>query len=135
LHDSTMQLGNDMTPDMTLMIIDDSKAMRFLVTKYVQHIRPSLRVIEAESADDARAKLVTEHVDFLLIDFKMPGDDGITFIEKFRQDPSNKQKIVMLTANIQEELGGRATGLNVPCFRKPPNEEVVKDILDYYFND
>ena len=124
-----------MTGDMTLMVIDDSQAMRFLVKKYAQDLSPRLRIIEAESAEDARFKLATEHVDFILVDYMMPGDDGITFIEKFKEDPSNQQKIAMLTANIQEELGARAKGVNVPYFQKPPNVNVVRKILDFYFND
>ena len=41
----------------------------------------------------------------------------------------------MLTANIQDELGARAKGLDVPYFNKPPTEDVVRKILDYYFDD
>jgi len=124
-----------MTNDMTLMVIDDSQAMRFLVKKYIHHMRPDLHVVEADSAEDARSKLGAQHVDFILVDHKMPGDDGLTFITKLREDPKNQQKIVMLTANIQDELGAQFKGLGIPFFHKPPTEAVVQQVLDYYFDD
>ena len=62
-----------MTAAMTLMIVDDSQTTRFLLKTYVQDLRPDLRVLEAESAEDARLQLATEHADFILVDYKMPG--------------------------------------------------------------
>lgn len=123
-----------MTVEMTLMIVDDSQTTRYLMRTYVQDIRPELRIVEAESAEDARIKLAAEHVDFILVDYKMPGDDGITFIQKFKADPVNQQKIALLTANIQNELGEKAKGLDVPFFHKPPSVDTARKIVDYFYD-
>lgn len=123
-----------MTAEMTLMIVDDSLTTRYLMRTYLQDIRPELHVVEAESAEDARIKLAAEAVDFILVDYKMPGDDGITFIEKLKADPVNQQKMALLTANIQDELGEKAKGLDVPFFHKPPTVDTARKILDYFFD-
>jgi CheY-like chemotaxis protein len=60
----------------------------------------------------------TGGVDIVLIDFNMPGIDGVTMAASIRATDS-RMPIAMVSANIQEEIIARARQLSVAFVPKP----------------
>jgi signal transduction histidine kinase/CheY-like chemotaxis protein len=72
----------------SVLVVDDDDAGRQIVAAQLQACHAG--VLTASSAAQAFAMLQSEHVDVLLADIAMPGEDGYTLIRKVRalQSPS-----------------------------------------------
>ena len=102
------------------MIVDDSPTMRQLLKFAIKRVGP-LRVIEASNGEEALSHLSTETVDRILTDVNMPIMDGLTLIDRIRENPKLKTvPIVVITtesdgADQQRALAKGATDyLNKP---------------------
>ena len=62
-----------MTP--CLLIVDDEIAACYALRQVFQS---SLRVVEAASVEEARAKLRSDLPQVILLDYHMPGEDGLS---------------------------------------------------------
>ena len=60
-----------------LLIVDDSKLARMSVAKVLTALRPDWSNVQASNADEAVALASSEGVDIALLDFNMPGRDGL----------------------------------------------------------
>jgi DNA-binding response OmpR family regulator len=68
----------------TILVVDDEHNIRLL---YKEELEESgYRVILAASAAEAEQKLREETPDLITLDIKMPGVDGIEFLEKLKQN-------------------------------------------------
>ena len=71
-----------------VLIVDDSKLARMVMASAFRRIRPDWALVETANADEALAAVSGGAVDIALIDFNMPGVDGLEFGRKYPQDPS-----------------------------------------------
>jgi CheY-like chemotaxis protein len=74
---------------MTILVVDDDLDSRDLVTAVLYGAGAS--VLSAASAAEALAVLQREHIDVLLTDIAMPGEDGYALIRQVRQLESPKK--------------------------------------------
>jgi DNA-binding NtrC family response regulator len=65
----------------TILIVDDEAAARYGVRRALEN---KYKIIEAESAGDARASIASEQPDLILLDLVMPGEDGLAFLRWMR---------------------------------------------------
>ena len=65
----------------TILIVDDEAAARYGVRRA---LASKYKIAEAESADAARALIVSERPDLILLDLVMPGEDGLAFLRWMR---------------------------------------------------
>ncbi len=79
----------------TLLVVDDEAAMRLNVRDLLSS--PSLRVLEAEGEPQAIALLRRQSIDIVLLDFQMPGTDGITLLKNIKQQYPD-MPVIMFTA-------------------------------------
>jgi CheY-like chemotaxis protein len=66
----------------SVLVVDDDEQSRLVAAAYLEAHRA--RVITAPSASVAFDVLQHEHVDVLLADIAMPGEDGYSFIKRLR---------------------------------------------------
>lgn len=85
----------------TLLIVDDESASRYAMTRVFDG---DYRVLEAGSAEEAREKLRTERPDVVLLDYNLPGDDGLTLLREIGLSPEGAPAVVMITAHGSERL-------------------------------
>jgi CheY-like chemotaxis protein len=69
----------------TVLIVDDSKLARIVVGKVVSGLQPDWQRIEAGNADEALAVLDAQPVDLAIVDFNMPGRNGLDLAEELRR--------------------------------------------------
>jgi CheY-like chemotaxis protein len=62
-----------------VLIVDDSKLARMAVVKALIALHPDWPRLEAGSADEALERINQESPDIVLLDFNMPGRDGLVF--------------------------------------------------------
>lgn len=108
------------TSPITLLLVDDSRVARLSLLRQLKSFPLEFTILEAASADEAQALMVDKQADAALIDFNMPGRDGIELAHAFRQSHP-KMKMALVTANIQEALMKRAYELGMAFLGKPAN--------------
>ncbi len=86
--------------NLRVLLVDDNAAMRGIVRTVLSAFGIN-NVFEASTAPQAIESLRTEHVDLMILDWKMQPVDGITLVKKLRADEDNRLQfipIIMLTA-------------------------------------
>lgn len=112
----------------TLLIVDDSKLARIAVGRAVTALQPDWVRVEAGNADEAMALLEVSSFDAAILDFNMPGRNGLELAEEMRAKfPA--MPIALATANIQDEVIARARAANVAFIAKPVTEDGVRGFV------
>jgi len=110
------------------LIVDDSKLARMVLASAFRRIQPEWELIEATNADDALEAISARTVDVALVDFNMPGTDGLELIAKMRKTHP-KMPVAVISANVQEEIIARARELNAAFVPKPLTDEALAAFL------
>lgn len=88
---------------MKILIVDDSKAMRMIVTRTLRQTDFSgYSVIEAENGFDAIKKINSESPDLVLSDWNMPEMKGIDLLKRVR-DTGNRVPFGFITSESSRE--------------------------------
>jgi two-component system response regulator RpfG len=90
---------------MNVMIIDDQPSSRMLLRCVLE--RMDMQLLLHEFADPEEALIWCENFrpDFVLLDYMMPGMDGIEFARRFRMSPKHQDvPIVLVTACVDEDV-------------------------------
>jgi CheY-like chemotaxis protein len=112
----------------TVLIVDDSKLARFVVTKALVALQPDWKRIEANGAAEALSLLETEGADIALIDFNMADTDGLELAGELRVSRPD-MPIAILTANIQDEIISRARQIGAAFIAKPITADRLEGFL------
>jgi CheY-like chemotaxis protein len=111
-----------------ILIVDDSKLARMSVAKVLSALQPGWTRIEAANADDAVALVRSERPDIVLLDFNMPGRDGLALAADLRAiDP--KMPLAVISANIQDEIIARSHEVGAAFLPKPLTEQALSGFL------
>lgn len=90
-----------------ILLVDDEAALREPLGDYLR--RQGFAVTEAASAAEARAHLAASHVDLVLLDIMMPGEDGLSLGRHLAE--TKRVPVVFLTA--RGEATDRIVGLEI----------------------
>lgn len=112
----------------TLLIVDDSKLARIVVAKTVAALQPEWKRIEASNADEAESLLQAGGIDLAIVDFNMPGRNGLEFAETIRQRFPG-MPVALATANTQDEIIAKARSINASFVAKPITEDGLRGFL------
>jgi two-component system, sensor histidine kinase and response regulator len=119
---------------MNAMIVDDSETSRLIMSEMLKSF--DLNVTVASSGEQALAKLNDEaetgsHTDLILMDWKMPGWDGISTSSMIKNDQKLQQsKIIMMTAFGREEEMQQADAIGIEAFLfKPIKQSLLFDTI------
>ena len=67
-------------------------------------------------------------IDIALVDFNMPGIDGLELVAKIRKSHPN-MPVAVVSANVQDEIIARARELNAAFVTKPLTDEALGAFL------
>lgn len=112
----------------TVLLVDDSKLARIVAGKSIAALQPDWTRIEASNADEALDVVKTHAVDVAVLDFNMPGKDGLELAAHLRQSHP-QMPIAIITANVQNEIIARARELNATFVGKPVTEESIRGFI------
>ena len=117
---------NAMAPK--VLVVDDSKLARMVMGSAFRRIRPELEVTEAANASLALDVIDNGTIDIALIDFNMPGTDGLELVARIR-GTRPQMPIAVVSANIQDEIIARTRELNAAFVAKPLTDEALRAFL------
>jgi DNA-binding response OmpR family regulator len=110
------------------MIVDDSKLARMSIGRLLDILRPDWIRIEAANAEQAVALQARETIGAALLDFNMPGRDGLTLAAELRAADA-ALPIAITTANIQDVVVARATEIGATFLAKPVTQVALAAFL------
>jgi CheY-like chemotaxis protein len=111
-----------------ILIVDDSKLARMVMASALRRIRPEWSWLETASAEEALAKVVAGAVDIALVDFNMPGTDGLELVARIRKSHP-AMPVAVVSANVQDEIIGRTRELDAGFIAKPLTDEALAAFL------
>lgn len=111
-----------------VLVVDDSKLARMAIAKALTALRPDWSRLEAASADEALALTRSEAFDIALLDFNMPGRDGLELAAELR-GLRPRMPLAVITANLQNEIVARAGAVGATFLPKPLSEPALDGFL------
>jgi len=112
----------------TVLIVDDSKLARMSVAKVLNTLHPDWKQIEAANATEALDRAKELRPEVVLLDFNMPGKDGVTLAAELRAlDP--RMGVAVISANRQVEVINRTRAAGATFLAKPLTESALADFL------
>ena len=114
-----------------LLVVDDSKVSRMVIKARIKTMHPEWIIIEAENGDQAIELAMQENPDFCTMDINMPGILGTDAAEKIKETHPS-MRIVIFSANIQENFQNRAKALGSIFVAKPVTEKSINEALNYF---
>ncbi len=112
----------------TVLIVDDSKLARIVAGKALRSLQPEWERLEAGNADEAMVLFDSQRVDVALLDYNMPGRNGLELAAELRARFPG-MPMALLTANVQDEIIARARASNIAFVAKPVTEEGLRGFL------
>lgn len=111
-----------------VLVVDDSKLARMVIAKALQALHPDWTRVEAGSADEALALARQASPNIALLDFNMPGRDGLLLAAELRAlNPG--MPIAVISANHQDEIVRRAHEIGATFLAKPVTEQALGHFL------
>ncbi len=116
------------TAPVTVLVVDDSKLARAVAVRLLRQARPDWVVREAANAEEALTMVAGGPVDVALLDFNMPGKDGLALAAELRAGRPG-MPIAVISANIQDEVIARARELQATFLAKPLTGDALAGFL------
>ncbi len=111
----------------TILIVDDSGFQRAFLSKAL--VEDGHGVLEAANGARALEVAAAEQPDCILTDLIMPDMRGLVVLETLQQQGS-EIPVVVLTADIQEEVEARCLELGAACvLHKPIKPERLRETI------
>jgi len=118
----------------TILIVDDSKLARMAVNKALNTLYPEWERLEAANAEEAVAAVKQAAPDVALLDFNMPGRDGLDLAAELRQ-ANPKMAVAVVSANRQQQIVDRTSAAGATFLAKPITEAALGQFLKAVVQD
>lgn len=121
-------------PGELILIVEDNEKNRKLVRDVLQF--RGYQTVETEIAEEGIAVAIERHPQLILMDYQLPGMDGIAALGKLREDPQTKAiPVIALTASAMSTDQARFLAAGFDAYvTKPINVKefltIVRQVLD-----
>lgn len=107
-----------------VLIVDDTEINLILFEALVKKLGETESTTFSSSADGL-AWAQTNDPDLVIVDYMMPGLDGIEFIRRLRETPGKREiPILVITANDQKQVRYRALDVGAADFLTKPVDKI-----------
>ncbi len=115
-----------------ILIVDDQKGNRLLLSKYVSRILSGAEILFAENGEKAEEIAIAKQPTLIFTDYHMPAMNGVEFLQKLRNHSSTKNIPVIIVSG--DDIDNRVEyDTNTISMRKPiifkKLEKIVKGII------
>lgn len=115
--------------EMKILLIDDDEWIRDSLSIFFE--AEGCRVLALETAEEGLTTIKDQIFDLIIVDYKLPGLDGIEFLKRIRHTQPDAIKI-MITAYRNENVISEAKNLKVQgLIEKPFTSETIMASLAY----
>lgn len=111
-----------------VLIVDDSRLARMSVIRALSRLRPDYTYVEAANPDEAVGLMRSDPVQIAVIDYNMPGRDGLALAGELKALYPDI-RIAVLSANAQQEIISGAEALGATFLTKPLSEASFEEFL------
>lgn len=91
-----------------ILVIDDDLRLRSLLSRYLQE--SGFAVSAAKDAENARMFLRQYDFDLLIVDVMMPGESGLEFLQKLRNESDVPAIVLTAMGETQDRISGLEAG-------------------------
>lgn len=120
----------------TILIADDSAAMRAMLVAVVESLGDNFQIVEASSGFEALRLLPREHVDLIMTDVNMPDINGLELISYLRNNPNYKNIpvfIISTEGSAKDVEKGKQLGADEYVV-KPFSPAALQQLISQYLN-
>lgn len=111
-----------------ILVVDDSRMMRMAFRDFLE--REGYQVLEAKDGLEAIAVFTKEQPDMVLMDYIMPGMDGVTACQELQRCSGGGVPVIMITSLDDENSANAAFAAGVADYiSKPINWAVLRQRL------
>ncbi|MGH7075774.1 MAG: response regulator transcription factor [Stellaceae bacterium] len=111
-----------------VLFVDDSKLARMAMARVLNSLYPDWMHIDAANADEAVTLVRQAGADIALIDFNMPGRDGLSLAAELRESKPT-MPVAVISANHQQEIVQRTHAVGATFLAKPLTEQSLGKFL------
>ncbi len=83
-----------------ILVVDDDRDIRELIVGYLE--KSGYRTSGAANGKAMWSVLKNHHIDLIVLDIMLPGDDGLTLCRQLRNDGQQDIPVLMLTARSED---------------------------------
>jgi diguanylate cyclase len=112
---------------MKILVVDDDKIDRMTVKRNLKLAKSEFEIIEVNTAAKALKRLHEEHFDLVLLDYKLPDQDGIEVLKHIKNCINQDIAVVMLSHLDDEDLACECISLGAQDFLR--KEDVTANRL------
>ncbi len=115
---------------MKILVVDDSRAARMLITSILREYDGGAVIFEAENGQEGVKLFTSCDPDITFLDLTMPVMDGYEALKQIKSINS-KAVVIVLTADIQEKAQQKCMNAGAyTVMKKLPRKEIVHDVID-----
>jgi len=124
-------MGNDSLHDPVALIVDDHVAVRRALCERVQASFGQFRLREAGTVDEALKIVESERVDVVLMDFRLPGRDGVDGTRMvLERSPLTSVIMVSIFDDSSHRSAARKAGARAFISKRAISKELIPTITN-----
>jgi len=122
---------------MKILLVDDDEWIRDSMSLFFEG--EGCRITALETAEEGLKELKIHGYDIIIADYKLPGMDGLTFLERIKRSYPNALRI-LISAYGNEDVRNNAKKLGIQDFIEKPFsaktiEESFSRLIDFQHQD
>lgn len=112
-----------------ILIVDDSKLARMAAIRALSVLYPAWTRLEAADSDEAMRAIQEARPDIVLLDFNMPGKNGLDLAAELLAEHPH-MPVAVISANRQQQILNRASAIGAFFLAKPLTQEGLAGFLE-----
>ena len=113
---------------MNLLLIDDDEWVRDSLRLFFES--EGCKIVALETAEEGLTFTANQHFDIIIVDYRLPGMDGLEFIKHLPSNQADALKVLMTAyGNKDLLLKAKKTGIH-EFIPKPFTTEIIEESLD-----